>query len=79
MATAGLTVILGAVYMLNMVQKVFYGPANALTGKALDMRFYEKWLLAFIVLIILFFGVYPRTIDQAHRGFSGRTDVKNVQ
>ena len=61
-ATAGLTVILAAVYMLNMVQKVFYGPANALTVKAMDVRFFEKCLLTVVVLIILVFGVYPQPL-----------------
>jgi NADH-quinone oxidoreductase subunit M len=61
-ATAGLTVILGAVYMLNMVQKVFYGPANALTGQAKDLQASEKWLLSFIVLIILVFGIFPEPL-----------------
>jgi NADH-quinone oxidoreductase subunit M len=60
--TAGLTIILAAVYMLNMVQRVFYGPANTLTGKVVDIRVYEKWVLGFIVLIILVFGVYPEPL-----------------
>ena len=61
-ATAGLTVILAAVYMLNMVQRVFYGPTNALTGHAVDIRNYEKWVLGFIVLVILVFGLYPEPL-----------------
>jgi len=60
--TAGLTIILAAVYMLNMVQKVFYGPANVRTEKAMDIRVFEKWLLAFIVLVIVIFGVYPEPL-----------------
>ena len=67
-ATAGLTVILSAVYMLNMVQKVFYGPANALTGKAKDIQVSEKWLLSFIVLIILVFGIYPEPLIRLTQG-----------
>jgi NADH-quinone oxidoreductase subunit M len=61
-ATAGLTVILAAVYMLNMVQRVFYGPLNAHTAMAVDIRTYEKWVLALIVVIILAFGVYPEPL-----------------
>lgn len=60
--TAGLTIILAAVYMLNMVQKVFYGPVNDRTEKGMDIRVIEKWLLAFIVLVILIFGVYPEPL-----------------
>jgi NADH-quinone oxidoreductase subunit M len=58
-ATAATTIILSAVYMLNMVQGVFYGPTNTLTEKTVDIRTGEKVVLGFIVLLILFFGVYP--------------------
>jgi NADH-quinone oxidoreductase subunit M len=61
-ATAGLTIILSAVYMLNMVQRVFYGTTNALTVKGVDIRPNEKWVLVFIVLIILAVGVYPEPL-----------------
>ncbi len=61
-ATAAITVILSAVYMLNMVQRVFYGPANALTAKATDIRPREKMILAFIVILILVTGVYPEPL-----------------
>ena len=61
-ATAAITVILSAVYMLNMVQRVFYGPTNALTAKAIDIRPGEKMILAFIVILILIVGVYPKPL-----------------
>ncbi|HET6999950.1 MAG TPA: NADH-quinone oxidoreductase subunit M [Puia sp.] len=61
-ATAAITVILSAVYMLNMVQRVFYGPTNALTAKTIDIRPGEKMILAFIVILILVVGVYPEPL-----------------
>ena len=67
-ATAALTVILAAVYMLNMVQKVFYGPEKPRTAKALDIPVFEKWLLAFIVLVIVVYGVYPEPLIRLTRG-----------
>jgi NADH-quinone oxidoreductase subunit M len=48
--------------MLNMVQRVFYGPTNALTAKATDIRPGEKMILAFIVILILIVGVYPEPL-----------------
>ena len=39
---AGLSIILSAVYTLNMIQKVFYGKTNGLTASAVDIRFNEK-------------------------------------
>jgi NADH-quinone oxidoreductase subunit M len=65
--SAATTVILSAVYMLNMVQRVFYGPTNALTAKAVDIKTTEKILLGFIVLLILVFGVYPEPLFRLTR------------
>jgi NADH-quinone oxidoreductase subunit M len=56
---AATTIILSAVYMLNMIQRVFYGPTNALTAKAIDIRPYEKIVLVCIVFLILYVGVHP--------------------
>jgi NADH-quinone oxidoreductase subunit M len=60
--TAAITIILAAVYMLNMVQNVFYGSTNARTENAVDIRLNEKLVLGFIVLVILFLGVYPEPV-----------------
>jgi NADH-quinone oxidoreductase subunit M len=61
-ATAALTIILSVVYTLNMIQRVFYGNTNALTAKAVDIRPNEKIVLAAIVALILFIGVYPKPV-----------------
>jgi NADH-quinone oxidoreductase subunit M len=60
--TAAITVILSAVYMLNMVQRVFYGNTNARTESAIDIGTREKLVLGFIVLLILVVGVYPEPL-----------------
>ena len=60
--TAGTTIILSAVYMLNMVQRVFYGNTNALTEKGVDIRMNEKLVLGFIVVLIFVAGVYPEPL-----------------
>jgi NADH-quinone oxidoreductase subunit M len=60
--TAAITIILAAVYMLNMVQRVFYGSTNAKTETAVDIRLNEKLVLGFIVLLILILGVYPEPV-----------------
>ena len=61
-AVAGLSIILAAVYTLNMVQKVFYGEANAITINMQDISFSQKFILAVLVLFIFLFGVYPQPI-----------------
>jgi NADH-quinone oxidoreductase subunit M len=59
---AGLSIILSAVYTLNMIQRVFYGKVNRLTEKAKDIRLNEKVILAAIVIIIVVIGVYPKPV-----------------
>jgi NADH-quinone oxidoreductase subunit M len=62
MVVAGLAIILAAVYTLNMIQKVFFGPVNGLTDRAVDIKLNEKIVLAAIVVLIVFIGVYPRPV-----------------
>ncbi|HLF47597.1 MAG TPA: NADH-quinone oxidoreductase subunit M [Chitinophagaceae bacterium] len=57
---AGLCIILGAVYMLNMLQKVLYGNTNTLTASGTDIRLNEKLVLGVIVILIIAGGVYPQ-------------------
>ena len=60
--SAALTIILSAVYTLNMIQKVFYGNTNSLTENAKDIYLNEKIILAALVAIIIIVGVYPQPI-----------------
>ncbi|HEU4858595.1 MAG TPA: NADH-quinone oxidoreductase subunit M [Chitinophagaceae bacterium] len=57
---AGFTIILGAIYMLRMVQKVIYGNTNALTETGTDIGLNEKLVLGTIVILIIVAGVYPQ-------------------
>ena len=59
---AALSIILGAVYTLNMIGKVFFGNTNALTEKGVDIKLNEKIVLAAIVVISLWVGVYPKPV-----------------
>jgi NADH-quinone oxidoreductase subunit M len=57
---AALTIILSAIYTLNMIQRVFFGNTNTLTEKAKDIKLNEKIVLAAIVVLIVVIGVYPK-------------------
>jgi NADH-quinone oxidoreductase subunit M len=57
---AGITIILGAIYTLRMIQKVIYGNTNALTETGTDIGVNEKLVLGIIVILILAVGVYPQ-------------------
>lgn len=58
-AIAAISIILGAVYTLNMVQKIFYGNTVSATENAIDISWNIKLALIFLVIIVLVFGVYP--------------------
>jgi NADH-quinone oxidoreductase subunit M len=66
-ALAGLTIILGAVYMLRSYQKVMLGEVSAATKSFPDLTFNEKAVLIPLVILIFFFGIYPKPLlDLAH-------------
>ena len=67
-ATAGITIILSAIYTLNMIQRVFYGNTNTLTAEAKDIRLNEKMILGVIVIGIIIIGVYPKPILDITQG-----------
>jgi NADH-quinone oxidoreductase subunit M len=58
-ATVG--VILGAAYMLSLVQKIFYGPESAQTASkpSADLRFRELAILTPLVVLMLVMGLAP--------------------
>ncbi len=61
-AVAGLSIILAAIYTLNMIRKVFYGDTVALTSTARDITLNEKLTLGVIVVLIFWLGVYPQPV-----------------
>ena len=58
----GLTVILGAVYMLRGYQKMMLGETTARTASFTDLTANEKWVLIPICILIILMGVYPKPI-----------------
>jgi NADH-quinone oxidoreductase subunit M len=67
-ATAGISIILSAVYMLNMIQRVFFGKTNSITSTAKDILWNEKMVLVVIVIIIVVLGIYPRPFFELTEG-----------
>lgn len=58
-ATAGLSVIFGAVYMLKAYRQTVLGETNALTATFADLSYLEKMILFPIAGLILVIGIYP--------------------
>jgi len=59
-AVAGISIILAAVYTLNMVQKIFYGETTALTEQAGEANKNVQWMLVVLAIVIIVMGVYPQ-------------------
>ncbi|HEX7457281.1 MAG TPA: proton-conducting transporter membrane subunit, partial [Ginsengibacter sp.] len=58
-AFACISIIISATYMLNMMQKVFFGVPNSFTENATAITMSQKFILSVIVLTILILGIYP--------------------
>lgn len=61
---AGLTIILGAVYMFRMYQKVMYGTPSAATETFTDLSFGEILLFVPLIFSIFLVGIYPSFVLQ---------------
>jgi len=60
---AGTTIILGAVYMLVLYKKTFFGPiTNPINEKLKDLNGREKTALIPLVMLVVYLGVYPKPI-----------------
>lgn len=68
MVVAGLSIILSAVYTLNMLQKVLFGNTNTITSGARDIRSNERLALVLIVLMVVMIGVYPKPFIEMTQG-----------
>ncbi len=67
-AVAGLSTILAAVYMLNMIQKVFLGNEMTVSDEYKMLNGYDKLILSVIVLVIFILGIFPKPLIQIVEG-----------
>ena len=61
-AVAGVSVILGAVYMLRSYQAVMLGETTVVTAHFAEITKQEKFVLVPLVLLIIGLGVYPHPL-----------------
>ena len=61
-AIAGVAVILAAVYMLRMLQKVIFGEANAQTAAIVDLKAGEMFAIGIVIVVIFVLGFYPKPL-----------------
>src|SRR5688572_6134760 len=60
-AIAGITIILGAVYMFCMFQKVMFGEANEVTATFKDLSGLELAVLIPLIIMVFWIGLFPNT------------------
>ena len=58
-ALAGVSIILSAIYTLNMVKNIFYGELVASVNSFTDINKVQIGMLTVISLLIFVLGVYP--------------------
>jgi NADH-quinone oxidoreductase subunit M len=61
---AGLTVVLGAVYMLRAFQTMMLGDLNSTTSRFTPMTKHERIVLISVVLLVILLGIYPAPLMQ---------------
>jgi NADH-quinone oxidoreductase subunit M len=59
---AGMGIILGAIYTLNMIRKVFYGNTTVVTDEVTDIGWNARIALGIIVILIFCLGIYPQIL-----------------
>jgi NADH-quinone oxidoreductase subunit M len=60
---AGSTIVLGAVYMLVLYKRVFFGEVtNEANKKISDLNSREYWALVPLVIIVAWLGIYPKPV-----------------
>jgi NADH-quinone oxidoreductase subunit M len=70
MIVAGLGIILGAIYTLNMIQKTTWGNVTAMVVTN-DLSINEYLGLVIIISLVLFLGVYPKPLLDLTSGIAG--------
>jgi NADH-quinone oxidoreductase subunit M len=59
---AALTMVMGAIYMLSVYQKVMLGETNTLTATFTDIKGVELAILIPLATLVILLGVYPQPI-----------------
>jgi NADH-quinone oxidoreductase subunit M len=78
---AGLTIILGAVYMLVMYKRVFFGPlSNPKNEKLQDAKGRELVALIPLVALVVILGIYPKPIlDPVNKSVTALVEIMQLK
>lgn len=67
-AIAGLSMILGAIYMLYAYQRVMLGEVKTYIGTIVDMKTVDYFILIPLLVLLIGLGVYPQPIIELTNG-----------
>jgi NADH-quinone oxidoreductase subunit M len=59
---AGITIILGAVYTLRLIQKSMFGNVSRITKDFEDLTAAEKWVLIPLCALVVLGGIFPNVV-----------------
>jgi NADH-quinone oxidoreductase subunit M len=60
---AGSSIVIGAIYMLTLYKRTFFGPITNEANRTLeDLNSRETWSLIPLVLIVVWLGIYPKPV-----------------
>ena len=59
---AGITIILGAVYTLRLIQKTMFGNVSRITTEFSKLTLEEKMILVPLCIFVLLGGIFPNAI-----------------
>jgi NADH-quinone oxidoreductase subunit M len=59
---SGITIILGAVYTLRLIQKTMFGNQSRITSDFADLTGAEKWILIPLSVFVILGGILPNYI-----------------
>ena len=75
-AFGGLTVILGAVYMLVAYRKISLGETTGRTSSFIDLTMHEKSVMIPLIILIFVMGIYPKPfLDIAEPSVKNLLDI----
>jgi NADH-quinone oxidoreductase subunit M len=60
--TAGISIILGAVYMFWLYQRTMYGETKKTTASFADLTATEMWVAVPLIILVIVMGVYPKPV-----------------
>jgi NADH-quinone oxidoreductase subunit M len=70
-AVAAISIILAAIYTLNMIRNIFYGNVAPLVEKVKDINISQKLILSVVVVAIFMVGIFPQPLIELTKVSTG--------